>query len=77
MIYGRRYKFIDSVDLTEEKAVETALKSFRDYAKKQRKKGFVIFYINHNVGLDGDDFVRCLKTIIIYFNKYKKPRFIK
>lgn len=39
--------------------------------------GFKDFLFKIKSGLDTDDFIKNLVTVVAYFKRYKKPRFIK
>lgn len=43
----------------------------------RRVKGFKDIFIKIQTGFDEDDFIQDVVTVIAYFKRYKKPRFVK
>ena len=71
------YKISISFELFDYENYENYINEIKKEARSKKEKGKKLIFLRTVIGLDRDDFIRNLVTVISYYNCYKKPRFIK
>ena|SRR5687767_10405191 len=78
MKYGIKNKVsMELVKKNLELVAEITAKEVIYYRMKLLKTGHILMNPKGYIGLDGDDFVRRLATVIVYADHYKIPRYLK
>lgn len=74
-ILVRYYKH--SLLFPQKEVIRIHIRLTKEFIMSYKAKGWKLFLLSYETGLDGDDFVRYLMTCVTKWKAYKKPRFIK